>query len=149
MQGQWKWTYPRPPLWQIQPEFEPMILWSLVWRLNQLCHSGHISSNYTYFTCNYQKCDTTKKCITHTLYIQYIHVHVHPKWYIPVFYPITGDAPHLWMEPGNWCFSYSHNLLFCWHCCRKPSLHKTLLWPSVQSCWCCDRSATCISTYDM
>ena len=41
MIGQWKWTCPRPPLWQLQVGFEPMIFWSLVWNLNQLCYIGH------------------------------------------------------------------------------------------------------------
>ena len=35
-------TYPRPPLWQTQPGFEPMTLWSFVRHLNQLCHSGSL-----------------------------------------------------------------------------------------------------------
>ena len=41
MEEQWKWTCPRPSLWQIQPGFKPMIFWSLVQCLIQLCHSGH------------------------------------------------------------------------------------------------------------
>ena len=43
MKGQWKWTCPRPSLWQIQAGFKPVIFWSLVQRLNELCHSGHNS----------------------------------------------------------------------------------------------------------
>ena len=42
MKGQWKWACPMPPLRQIQPGFEPMIFWSLIWHHNQFCHNGHM-----------------------------------------------------------------------------------------------------------
>ena len=29
---------PKHPLWQIQPGFQAVIFWSLVWHINQLCH---------------------------------------------------------------------------------------------------------------